>query len=488
MATSVTGTGSISSAGIGSGLDVNSIVTSLMAVEQRPLTQLQTQATQLAARLSTVGKMQGYFSALQSRANALTSPALWSSTLASSSDSAAVKVSTGTDATPGNYSVAVSRLAVGQTVTGSALASSSSALGAGTLTITLGRYDGGAPPTQFTGKAGVAPISLSIGAGESSLGALRDKINGAGAGVSATLVTDASGTRLSLRSKDSGAENAFRIGVTETNDDGNAATGLSALAFDATDAGSPMLRTASAGNAELTVNGIALSSASNTLTNVVDGLTLSLQKTTSTDVDVNVAADTASVKTALTGFVEAFNNLAGFIRTQTAYNADSKTSGALQGDQATLALQSQMRAVLNEGSSASATWSRLSDIGLALKSDGTLETKDSKLDNALGNLGELKKLLATDGASSAGSGFARRFKRLSDAALGTDGVFQSRTDSIQASVSRNGKSQDSMQRRLTLTEARLRAQYSALDTTMAGLSSLSNYMTQQISQSNKSRV
>ncbi len=487
MATSVTGSGSISSAGIGSGLDVNSIVTGLMAVEKRPLTALQTQATQLAARLSTVGKMQGYFSALQARANALTSPALWSSTLASSSDSAAVKVSTGSDATPGNYSVAVSRLAVGQTVTGSALASSST-LGAGTLTITLGRYDGGPPPTQFTGKAGVAPISLSIGAGESSLGALRDKINAAGAGVSATLVSDASGTRLSLRSKDSGAENAFRIGVTETNDDGNAATGLSALAFDATDAGSPMLRTASAGNAELTVNGIALSSASNTLTNVVDGLTLSLQKTTSTDVDVNVAADTASVKTALTGFVEAFNNLAGFIRTQTAYNADSKTSGALQGDQATLALQSQMRAVLNEGSSASATWSRLSDIGLALKSDGTLETKDSKLDNALGNLGELKKLLATDGASSAGSGFARRFKRLSDAALGTDGVFQSRTDSIQASVSRNGKSQDSMQRRLTLTEARLRAQYSALDTTMAGLSSLSTYMTQQISLSNKSGV
>ena len=483
MATSVTGTGSISSAGIGSGLDVSSIVTSLMAVEQRPLTQLQTQATQLAARLSTVGKMQGYFSALQTRANALTSPALWSSTLASSSDSAAVKVSTGSNATPGNYSVAVSRLALGQTVSSSALASSSSTLGAGTLTIELGRYDGGPPPTSFT--AGAAPISLAIGPGESSLGALRDKINAADAGVTATLMTDASGTRLSLRSKDTGAENAFRIGVAEAGDDGNPATGLSALAFDATDAGSPMLRTASAGNAELTVNGIALSSASNTLSNVVDGLTLSLQKTTTGDVDVNVAADTASVKGALTGFVEAFNTLASFIRSQTAYNADNKTSGALQGDQATLALQSQLRAVLNEGSSASATWSRLSEIGLALKSDGTLETSAPKLDNALGNLGELKKLLASDGATSASSGFARRFKRLSDAALGTDGVFQSRTDSIQASVSRNSKSQDSMQRRLALTEARMRAQYSALDTTMASLNSLSSYMTQQIAQSNK---
>ena len=488
MATSVTGTGSISSAGIGSGLDVNSIVTSLMAVEKKPLNQLQNQATQLAARLSTVGKMQGYFSALQTRANALTSPALWNSTLASSSDSAAVRVSTGADATPGSYSVAVSRLAAGQTITGSALASSSSTLGAGTLSIELGRYDGGPPPTSFTGKAGAAAINLTVGAGESSLGALRDKINAAGAGVTATLVTDASGTRLSLRSKDTGAENAFRIGVVEASDDGNAATGLSALAFDATNAGSPMLRTASAGNAELTVNGIALSSASNTLTNVVDGLTLGLQKTTTSAVEVNVAADTASVKAALTGFVEAFNTLASFIRGQTAYNADSKSGGALQGDQGTLALQSQMRAVLNEGSSASATWSRLSDIGLALKSDGTLETSAPKLDNALGNLAELKKLLATDGLTSAESGFGRRFKRLADAALGSDGVFQSRTDSIQASVTRNSKSQDSVQRRLGLTEARLRAQYSALDTTMANLSGLSTYMTQQISQFNKSRI
>ena len=488
MATSVTGTGSISSAGIGSGLDVASIVTSLMAVEQRPLTQLQTQASQLAARLSTVGKLQAHFSALQAKANALTSPTLWHSTLASSSDSAAVKVSTGSDATPGNYSVAVSRLALGQTVSSSALASSSSALGAGTLTIALGSYGGGVPPSSFTGKSGAPAISLAIDPGQDSLGALRDKINAAGAGVSATLVSDASGTRLSLRSKDTGAENAFRISVAESNDDGVASTGLSALAFDATDAGSPMLRTASAGNAELTVNGITLSSASNTLTDVVDGLTLSLQKTTTSDVDITVAPDTASVKTALTGLVEAFNTLATFLRSQTAYNADSKTGGALQGDQATLALQSQLRSVLNESSSGSATWSRLSEIGLALKSDGTLETHASKLDNALGNLGELKKLLATDGLGSADSGFARRFKRLSDAALGNDGVFQSRTDSIQASVSRNSKSQDAVQRRLTLTEARMRAQYSALDTTMASLNSLSSYMTQQIAQSNKPRL
>ena len=486
MATSVAGTGSISSAGIGSGLDVTSIVGSLMAVERRPLTQLQTQADSLGTRLSTVGKMQGYFSAMQTKANALTSGTLWSGTIATSSDTASVKVSTSTGAVAGSYAVAVGHLAAGQTVTSAALAGSSATLNEGSLMIELGSYQAGAPAAGFDAKVGASAITVSIGSGDTSLASLRDKINASGAGVTATIISDASGARLSLRSKDTGVENAFRISVTETVDDGNAATGLSSLAYDATAAGSPMARTTTAINAALTVNGIPLSSASNTLNNVADGLTLSLFKPTTTDIDISVAADTASVKTAVTDFVAAFNTLAGFIKAQTAYNADSKVAGALQGDQATLAIQSQLRSVLNEGSSASSSWSRLSEIGLTLKADGTLDTNTTKLDNALGNLPELKKLLATDGSSSADSGFVRRFKRLADAALGSDGVFQSRTDSINASVTRNTKSQDAMQKRLSSTEARLRAQYSALDTKMASLNNLSSYMTQQITQYNRS--
>jgi flagellar hook-associated protein 2 len=219
---------------------------------------------------------------------------------------------------------------------------------------------------------------------------------------------------------------------------------------------------------------------------VVDGLTLNLIKTTTGDVDVSVATDTPSVKTAITEFVEAFNVLAGFIRTQTAYNADSKSAGALQGDQSTLSLQSQLRAVLNQGSSASSTWSRLSDIGLALKTDGTLETNAAKLDNALGNLTELKKLMSGDGSTTAEMGFVRRFKNLADAALGSSGVFESRNAGLRASVDRNTKDQDALELRLEKTRLRLQAQYSALDTKMASLNNLSTYMTQQITQMNNS--
>lgn len=482
MATSVSGVGSISSTGIGSGLNVSDILDRLMAVEQRPLDLLQTQAGTLNTRLSNVGKLQGYFAALRDKANALTAPTLWSGTTATSTDSAAVKVSTGANAAAGSYAVNVSRLAVGQTVTSIALGTATSTLGEGTLSIELGSWGAGSPAAGFTAKAGSAPVVVNIGAGETSLGAIRDKINSAAAGVTASLVTDASGTRLSLRSAATGAENAFRITAAETSPDGDEASGLSALGYDASATTPPMQRTMSAANAELTVNGIALSSASNTLANVVDGLTLTLQKTTPADVDVSVASDTPQVKTAITELVEAFNTLAGFIRAQTAYNADSKSAGALQGDQSTLALQSQLRAVLNQGSSASATWQRLSDIGLAIKSDGTLETNAAKLDNALGNLPELKKLLAGDGSSSAEMGFVRRFKNLADAALGSSGVFESRNASIRASVQRNASAQDAMEQRLEKTRARLQAQYSALDTKMATLNNLSSYMTQQIAQ------
>jgi len=486
MATSVSGVGSITSTGLGSGLDVASILDRLMAVEQRPLTLLQTAGSTLDTKLSNVSKLQGYFATLRDKANTLTAPTLWSGTTATSADTAAVKVSTGTNAVAGSYAVNVSRLAVGQTVTSTALASSASTLGEGTLTIELGTWGAGAPAADFTAKSGSSAITVDIGAGETSLAAIRDKINSAGAGVTATLVTDASGTRLSLRSQATGTENGFRVSVAEASPDGDDATGLSALGYDASAASSPMARTMTAANAELTVNGIALSSASNTLTDVVDGLTLNLVKPTSGDVDVSVATDTASVKTAVTDFVAAFNTLASFIRTQTAYNPDSKDAGALQGDQSTLSLQNQLRAVLNQGSSASSTWSRLSEIGLAMKSDGTLETNATKLDSALGNLTELKKLMAGDGSTSAEMGFVRRFKNLADAALGSTGVFESRNTSLRASLARNTKDQDAMELKLEKTRARLQAQYSALDTKMASLNNLSTYMTQQITQMNNS--
>ena len=487
---SISSVGTISSAGLGSGLDVNSLVTQLMAIERRPLDALRTSATSINSKLSNFGKLQSYFSALQDKSNALASSTLWSAVIATSGDPASVKVASNSAATAGSYSVQVNRLASAQTVTSAALPSSSSTLNEGSLTIEMGSWttsidgSGVTTTTGFTPKTASSAITVNIGSGDTSLVAVRDKINAAGAGVVASIVTDANGARLSMRSSATGAENAFRISATETTNDGVDGTGLSALSYDA--AGSSQLtRSKVASNADAIINGIAISSASNTLADVVDGLTISLSKETTAPVDVSVATDAEGVKKKITEFVGAYNDLAGYLHTQTAYNSASSSGGPLQGDQSANSLQRQLRAVLNQATTASSIWTQLSDTGLSLKADGSMVIDDTKLSNAVTNLPELKKTLATDGSSNANSGFVQRWKRVADTALGLGGALESRTSGLNASLRSNTKSQDNLSVRLTQTEARMRKQYTALDTQMARLNNLSAYMTQQITLLNR---
>jgi len=470
----------ISSAGIGSGLDINGIIGQLMAIERRPLDALGTEESAVKSQLSTFGKLQDYTATMRDRASALTSLTLWGRTTGVSADPTAVKISTGTGAATGSYAVEVQALAAGQTVSSRAFASSTeSAFGAGTLTIELGTWTGSPTVSGFTPKTGAAAVTVTLGAEDDTLAEVRDKINAANAGVSATIINDASGARLAVRSKDTGAENAFRITAAETADDGVATTGLSALAFSRVGTW-PMALNQTARNAEATVNGIAITSSSNKLANVADGVTLELLKTTSGAIDASVAPDTEAVRTAVADFAKAFNELASYIREQTKYDPTSKKGGPLQGDRAAVGLQNQLRAILNVESSASSTFKRLSDIGLVMKADGTLETKSSALENGLANLSELRKLFDTDETTSAASGFMTRFKRLGDLALGTDGTFEARNTSLKDRIARLDKRQEQMQNRLEQTEKRLRAQYQALDTNMARLNGLSGYVGAQL--------
>lgn len=466
MATTVQGVGSVSSIGLGSGLDASAIISSLMAVESRPLDALRSQASELNSQLSNFGKLQSYVSSFRDRANALTSTSLWNQTTATSNLPSAVSASTSTSAIAGNYQVHVQSLAAAQsTVSTTTFTSSSAVIGEGDLGIELGTWDGAA----FTPKSGSTTQSIHIAAG-ATLSDMRDQINAAGAGVVATIVADSSGARLSIRSLQTGSENGFRL----TGSGG-------ASGFTYTGAPGGMSLTQPAANARASINGISVTSASNTLENVVDGLTLKLSAVTTTPAEVVVATDTEAIRKAMTDFATSFNDLAGYLREQTKYNPDSKTAGALQGDRTAVGMIGQLRSVLNQESTASSTWKTLSEVGLVMKSDGTLETKSSRLDNALANPAELRKLMATDGADSASSGFARRFKKLADDVLGAAGPLETRTQSINARISRNGKDQDRMEQRLAQTEARLRAQYTALDASMAQLNGLSSYMSQQLS-------
>jgi flagellar hook-associated protein 2 len=474
--TSISGVGNLSSAGLGSGLDVDSIVKSLMAIEQRPLDALTKQQKDVDAQISTYGKLQSYFSALRDKSSGLTSATLWNGTTATASDTA-IKVTAGAGAAAGNYQVNVATLAKAQTLTASAAASST--FNQGTITIELGAWTG-SPTDTFTPKTGSSAVAITIGAGETSIESVRDKINAADAGVVASIVNDSSGARLSIRSKDTGAENGFRITTAETTGDANAATGLSALDFDLLGGPSQMTAAQMASNATATINGIDISSASNTLTNVVDGLTINLTKTTTAPVDVTVALDTETVKTKINDFVTAFNDLAGYMRTQMAYNAETKVGGALQGDSSAVGLQRALRNVINVGSTASSAWSNLADIGIAMKSDGSLAVDATALNKGLANLPELKKFFSTTGADTESTGFMQRFKDLADGALGSKGTFQTRDEALKAMQRRYSRTQESLEARLAQTESRMRKQFTALDSTMSQLNGLSGYLTQQL--------
>jgi flagellar hook-associated protein 2 len=492
MTTTSSATGSVTSLGIGSNLDLNSIITGLMAAEAQPLTLLQHKASTINTQISAVGRIQSYASAFGDKAEALGSSSLWNRTTSASADASVVTADTSSGtAVPGSYAVAVQQLAQGQTVTSSALASSSSTLSSGTLTIQLGTWSG-TPATSFADKAGSGPLSITIGPGDTSLSSIRDKINAAGAGVTASIITDSTGSRLSLRSTATGAENGFKITATEDTDDGDPATGLSALGYDPGAGASPLALNQSATNALATVNGIAVSSASNTLANISDGLSLTLQKVSATPVSVTVSVDTASMSKAISDFVTAYNSLNSEIHTDTKYapgaapaQGTSTVDGPLQGDPSVISFQSQLRGILNTSSTASSMYSRLSDIGITIQPDGSLATDSNKLNAAMAHPDQLKALFSTQGTTAADTGIAVRFSNLTTQALGVDGTLKTRSSGLQDQLSRNSDQQTEMQTHLDQTQARLTKQYQALDTTMAQMNALSSYVSQQVTMMEK---
>ncbi len=469
----------ISSIGIGSGLDVESVITQLVALERAPVTQLQKEATSLQTKLSTYGKLQSGMAALRDAASALTRASTWGATTGSSSDATAVTVTTSSSTLPGSYAIEVQRLASVQSNATGVYASADALVGEGTLRIELGSWT--ADQSSFTPKAGATAIDITVGPPAESLAQLRDKINASNAGVVASVLTDASGARLVLRSAATGEMNGFRIGVTDTDGNNSDGLGLSALAFDPSAGILTMAQALAAANAAATLNGLAISSESNTLSNVLDGITLTLGKVTTAPVLAEAKPDTESIRKALDSFVTAYNDLNKMVAEQTKYDAASKTAGVLQGDSAAVAIRTQMRNLLGSNGGSSTMFSRLADVGFDVQSDGSIKLDETKLTNGLANLGDMKKLFAhSDLLNPGSSGIAVQLRAMADQVLSIEGSISTRSEGLRKRIDLNEERQEQLEDRITLVEKRLRAQYTALDRQMASLNSLSSYVTQQI--------
>ena len=473
----------ISSIGIGSGLDINSIITQLVAVEQVPLTKLKSEASSLQTKLTTYGKVQSYLSALREASSALTRTDTWGATTGTSSDPTAVAVTTSATTKTGNYTLEVQRLAASQSNATATFANADTLVGEGSLHIELGAW--GAGQTSFTPKAGATAIDITVAAPGATLAGLRDQINAAGAGVTASVLSDANGARLVLRSTATGAANGFRIGVTDTDGNNTNSAGLSALAFDPSAGVTTMAQALAAANASATLNNLPISSESNTLSNVLDGMSLTLNKVTTAPVQVTAAQDNTSMRKTLDSFVSAYNDLNKLLADQTKYDAATKAAGGLQGDSAAVGIRAQVRSMIGATSTASTMFTRLSDIGFDVKLDGSLALNDTKVNNALANLAQTKKLFSnTDLLVPGNNGIATQMRTLADRLIGVDGTVSTRSEGLRKRIDLNQDRQELLTNRIAMVEKRLRAQYTALDKTMGQLTGLSSYVTQQFSSSN----
>lgn len=474
----------ISSTGIGSGLDVTSIVTQLVALEKKPLTKLQTDAASIQTKLSTFSQAKSLLSTLSDAASKLTRDSAWNGMAVTSSNSSAVSATVTGIASATSFGVSVQQLARAQSVASSAITSSDGTVGAGTLTLQLGTWSTSASPATFA-PGSAAAVSVSVAATD-SITAIATKINEAKAGVTATVMTDATGQRLLVRSNTTGEQSGFRIHATED----AAAPGLSILSFDPQSAptgGMAANKVQYAQNTLAQINGIDVSSANNTFANAIPGLSLTVSQVTTSEAAINVSTDTAAMKKNIQDFVDAYNAVNDLLSSSTKYDAATKTAGVLQGDNTAVGLQNTLRSMMASSIGGNGAIKRLSDLGIDMQRGGTLVMSGSKLDNALKDPQAVKAMFATADPTGTGSGgLAVKLKAFTGSLLSLDGLMNNKADALDAAIKRNTSEQDKVNIRAAAVEKRLRAQYSALDTKMGSLTALNSYVSQQVSQWNKS--
>jgi flagellar hook-associated protein 2 len=481
---SSTGLGSISSPGIGSGLDINSIVTQLVNAEKQPLTLLQQKGSGLQAKLSAYGQVKSGLSGLDDAGTALIDSSTWNNRTFTSNNSSITGTAT-SSALVSSFSVQVNALAQVQSVK-SAGQTSGSAIGAdGRLDIQVGQWSG----TSFAGGSN-AVTSVSVAATD-TLSDIATKINNAGSGVSAVVVTNNGKDQLLVRGNNTGDASGFQIrsydsGSTEITD---GSTGVGKLAYTYNSGTSSFVglsKTQSAQNASLTIDGIAVSSSTNQVSDAVPGVTLNLTATTSTPAQITVGLDKDAIKSKISGFVTAYNSIRTTLNSLLAYDSAAKTAGALQGDGTAQGLQSMLRNLVGANGPSGTTFSRLSDLGIQMQRDGTLTTNATKLDTALQNPTAVQTFLSAASGTSSTDGIARRIRDFARAADQTDGTVTTRGNALQSAIDRNSRDIDNMNTRIASIQTALYKQYNTLDTNLGKISSLSSFVTQQITQWNKS--
>lgn len=457
MATSSTGL--ITSTGIGSNLDITTIVQKLVEAEGAPIqARLAKKKTETDSKISAIGSLKSALDAFQKAAKTLKDSDTFQAHSATSTYDSIVTASASAKAVPGTYDIIVSKLATNHRLASTGFtAPQAAAMGTGNLTFQVGSDVN----NSFT---------VAIDAGHQSLTDIRDAVNKAAdnKGVMASIVNAADGSHIIFTSKNSGLANT----ITVTGTDG--LTGLSSANLE---------QKVAAQDAEVKINDFDVTSPSNTITGAVDGLTLNLKtEAPATTVTVSVATDTTAIEKSMTDFVSAFNNLGSVMKNFDSYDTANKKAGALFADSLVRNLKSQIRSSLSTPvTGTTSDYNSLQMIGLEIDRNGVMSFKQTTFETALAAdpNGVSSVFGSTDGVST-------RLEARLDSYLQTGGLFDNRTETLKNTLKRISDDQAKTDDRLAALEARLLKQFNAMDSLVSSINSTGSYLTQQLAALNAS--
>jgi flagellar hook-associated protein 2 len=449
----------IQASGVGSGLDINGLVTQLVSAENAsrsaPLLRREAAAT---TKISALGTLKGALSGFKSALTPLRNLDVFSVRKAASADATRFTATASSAAAAGSYDIEVINLASAHRLASIPyLGGADTEIGYGSLAITVGEDS----------------FDVEIAQDANTLEDIRDAINDASdnTGVQATLLNGTEGTRLILTSRKTGAEHAIK--VVASGGDGNLAT---ALNYDP-DGAMNMVQKDEAKDASVKISGFPVSSSTNAISDAVEGVTINLLKAeVGAEFTLNVSFDTANVTTRIQNFVTEYNNMQAQLRKLGNYDAASKTAGPLLGDSLLRSIEQDMRRGLtNPVTGMTGDYTVLASIGITTTATGTLELDTAKLTKALDSDPDaVAHLFGSE------NGVAARLYSQVEARLASGSDLDSRNTSLKRDLDRISHDKEALALRMEQFESRYRRQFTALDSLLAQLQSTSSYLTQQL--------
>jgi len=448
---------SISSAGIGSGIDINSLVQQLVESEgSNKSNRINLKEAEYQADISAFGSLKGALSIFQKAVQGLQDAADFQNRSATSSSTDVFTASADETADFSQYGIEVVQLAQANKLITQAGFADTDVVGSGTLTLTQG----------------AGSFSIDVGATD-TLTDIRDAINAAedntGVGAAVINVDDGLGgteQKLVFTSNDTGLDKAITVSGTDDDVNGLSLTRLFSASLD---------EPAAALNGQIKVDNQLISSQNDTFSEVIDGITINAVAVGAGET-LSVAQDKDAVELKVNAFIANYNGLAETISKLGAYDDTSKVGGILLGDSTLRSVQDTIRREISASvSGLTGAFSTLAELGVTTDEDGLLSLDDDKFTTALAsNFDDVGTLFASD------NGLATRLDSLIDGYIGSNGLINSRTEGIQNSIVDLGDQRDLLNRRLASLESRLLGQFTAMDILVSTLNNQSSFLTQQL--------